>query len=384
MAEAAAALPSRLPQEAAIACVGILAGGGRLPLQIAESVTGRGGTVHIVGIEGEADADIARFPHTWVNWGQIGRMVATLHGEGARELVIAGAVRRPNLWRIRPDAGFFRNLPLIMRLLAGGDDFVLTRVVRFFEGNGFTVRGVHEVAPDLLAGSGPLGAVALSEPDRDDAMLGFAVREALGAVDTGQAVAIAGGRILAIEGAEGTDAMLERVARLPGRSELAGPRGVLAKGPKPRQEMRIDMPTIGPRTVAGAAAAGLAGVAIENGAVLVLDREETIREGDRRRCAVVGLAAGARGRSASRAIRQQTAQRARRRPRAADAAGHGRHRDRARRRGGPGVVCHRRGRRGRARATCWRSRRWKARTPCCSGPRRCADSGACAGDRSAP
>src|SRR2546430_12105627 len=100
--------------------IGILAGGGRLPLMIAESVTARGGTVHIVGIEGEADPGIARFPHTWVNWGQIGRMVATLRGEGGRKLVIAGAVARPDLWRIRPDAGSFRGLPQILRLLAGG------------------------------------------------------------------------------------------------------------------------------------------------------------------------------------------------------------------------------------------------------------------------
>jgi DUF1009 family protein len=93
--------------------IGILAGGGRLPLMIAESVTARGGTVHIVGIEGEADPGVARFPHTWVNWGQIGRMVATLRSEGARQLVIAGAVTRPDLRRIRPDAGFFRRVAMI-------------------------------------------------------------------------------------------------------------------------------------------------------------------------------------------------------------------------------------------------------------------------------
>src|SRR4030081_3666422 len=119
--------------------IGILAGGGRVPLMIAESAAARGEAVHIVGIEGEADPGIARFPHTWVNWGQIGRMVATLRGEGAQELVIAGAVTRPDLWRIRPDIGFFRSLPQIGGLLAGGDDSVLTRVVRFFEAKGFSV-----------------------------------------------------------------------------------------------------------------------------------------------------------------------------------------------------------------------------------------------------
>jgi UDP-2,3-diacylglucosamine hydrolase len=269
--------------------IGILAGGGRLPLMIAESVAARGGAVHIVGIEGEADPAIARFPHTWVNWGQIGRMVATLQDEGGRELVIAGAVTRPDLWRIRPDAGFIKSLPQILRLLAGGDDSVLKRVVRFFEANGLEVRGVHDVAPDLLAGGARMGSVALSEADRADAEVGFAVRHALAPVDAGQAVVVAHGKVLAIEGAEGTDAMLQRVAALPGR-EPAGREGVLAKGPKPGQELRVDMPAIGPRTIEEAAAAGLAGVVIEAGAVLVLDRAEVIRVADERNCAIDGFA----------------------------------------------------------------------------------------------
>lgn len=269
--------------------IGILAGGGRLPLMVAESVAARGGRVHIVGIIGAADPGIARFPHTWVNMGQVGRMVATLSSEGGNELVIAGSVRRPDLWKVRPDAGFFRSLPQVFSLLAGGDDSVLTRVVRFFEGKGLRVRGAHEVAPDLLADAGQIGAVALSPQSTADAMLGFAVRAALGPLDAGQAVAVADGRVLAIEGAEGTDAMLERVAAL-GRAEGAARRGVLAKGPKPGQELRVDMPAIGPRTIELAVAAGFAGVAVEAGAVLILDRDEAIRAADAHGCAIEGLA----------------------------------------------------------------------------------------------
>jgi DUF1009 family protein len=271
--------------------IGILAGGGRLPLMIAESVVARGEAVHIVAIVGEADPDIARFPHTWVNWGQIGRMVATLHAEGADQLVIAGGVKRPDLWRIRPDVGFLTSLPQIVSLLAGGDDSVLKRVVRFFEAKGLRVRGVHEVAPDLLAGAGRMGGVALGRDDEADAALGFAVRQALGAVDAGQAVVVAQGEVLAIEGAEGTDAMLQRVAALPGRRALGARRGVLAKGPKPGQELRVDMPAIGPRTIEQAAAAELAGVAVEAGAVLILDRDEATRIADASGCAIHGLEA---------------------------------------------------------------------------------------------
>ena len=270
--------------------LGILAGGGRLPLMIAESVGARGGHVHIVAIEGAADPEVARFPHTWVNLGQIGRIVAALSGEGRDELVIAGNVRRPDLRTIRPDAGFFTSLPQVFSLLAGGDDSVLSRVVRFFEAKGLTVRGAHEVAPDLLADTGQIGDVALSPGDRADAMLGFAVRAALGSLDAGQAVAVAGGRVLAIEGAEGTDAMLERVAALGRGQGDAGRRGVLTKGPKPGQELRVDMPAIGPRTVELVTAARLAGVAVEAGAVLMLDRDATIRAANAHGCAMEGLA----------------------------------------------------------------------------------------------
>src|SRR6187200_3394980 len=187
------AMPDALPVPASTTLpalrgsgVGILAGGGRLPLMVAESVVAHGGRVHIVGIEGEADAEIARFPHTWVNMGQVGRMVATLHAANSGQLVIAGGVRRPDLWKIRPDVGFFTSLPRIVGLMAGGDDSVLTSVVRFFEQKGLAVRGAHEVAPDLLAGAGAIGSVALSEQARADAGLGFAVRAALGPLDAGQ------------------------------------------------------------------------------------------------------------------------------------------------------------------------------------------------------
>src|SRR5262245_11964524 len=211
--------------------IGILAGGGRLPLMIAESALARGRKVHIVAIEGEADPEIERFPHTWVNWGQIGRMLATLRREGGNELVIAGGVRRPDFWHIRPDAGFFASLPQIVGLIAaGGDDSVLSRVVRFFEQQGLSVRGAHEIAPDLLAEAGDLLDAGLGAEDRRDAEIGFAVRRRLARLDAGQSVVVADGRVLAIEGAEGTDRMLDRVLGLPQRRETTSRGGVVAEG----------------------------------------------------------------------------------------------------------------------------------------------------------
>ncbi len=229
------------------------------------------------------------FPHTWVNWGQIGRMVATLRAEGGATMVIAGSVRRPDLWKLRPDWGFFASLAQILAMMKGGDDSVLSRVVRFFEAKGLKVLGAHEVAPDLLAESGRLGAVALDSQSRGDAELGFAVRAVLGPLDAGQAVVVAGGKVLAIEGAEGTDAMLKRVAELRRDRADEARSGVLAKGPKPGQELRVDMPAVGPRTVELAAEASLAGVAVEAGAVLLLDRAEALEAADARGIAIEGL-----------------------------------------------------------------------------------------------
>ena len=145
----AAVLPKR---------IGILAGGGRLPSLIADSVIAQGGSVHIVGVEGEADQSITAYPHTWVNWGQVGRMLRTLRTEGGGQMVIAGSVTRPILSQLRPDLGFFRVLPQVLRMLVGGDDSVLTRVVRVFELNGVTVRDGQTIGliNDKLAVAGEM------------------------------------------------------------------------------------------------------------------------------------------------------------------------------------------------------------------------------------
>jgi DUF1009 family protein len=163
--------------------------------------------------------------------------------------------------------------------------------VRFFEAKGLRVHGAHEVAPDLLAGAASLGALDLGARERADAELGSAVRSALESLDAGQAVVVADGKVLAIEGAEGTDAMLRRVPGIAGELAGTGRRGVLTKGPKPGQELRVDMPVIGPRTVESTVAAGLAGIAVEAHSVLVLEREETLRLADASGCALFGLMA---------------------------------------------------------------------------------------------
>lgn len=271
--------------------VGIVAGGGSLPREIAAHVRASGGAVHIVSIIGEGDRDLSEFPLTKVGWAQTGRMVRALRNAGVTEMVIVGAVRRPDLSAIKPDLGFFLNLPAIARIIATtGDDGVLSGVVRFFESKGFKVVSPVDVLPSLLVKEGPLGSLDARPGDIADIERGFDVIRALGPFDVGQAVVVSDGTIEAIEGAENTDAMLRRLAlqrRLPEGG--AGPRrGVLVKRPKPRQEMRVDMPAIGPGTVEGALAAGLSGVAVLAGGAIALERQELRRSADAHGLFVIG------------------------------------------------------------------------------------------------
>ncbi len=268
--------------------LGILAGSGMLPLAIAAAARASGRPVHIVGIDGFVADEIARYPHERVNLGQVGHMIRSFQQAGCTDMVIAGAMRRPNLWKLKVDGGFFRSIGTVLKLTRGGDDSVLRRVVRFFELQGFRVCGVHDVAPDLLAQAGVLGKVQPTHSQSEAIARGAALVRALGAFDVGQAAVVTATGVIAVEGARGTDAMLEDVAGH--LQSAAGVRdAVLVKQPKPRQEMRIDLPVIGPATIEAAARAGLAGVAIGAGQSLVLDREETVRLADAAGLFVLGL-----------------------------------------------------------------------------------------------
>ncbi len=274
--------------------IGILAGGGTLPREIADSVAARGIPLHIVALDSEADADFGPYPVTRVNWGQIGRMVETFKETGCSDLVIIGSVTRPDLGTIKPDMGFVRALGTVAGLvLAGGDDSVLRGVIRFFEGHGFRVVGPAEIAPELVIGAGPfVPGLSQSAPIADDAARGFAIIQTLGRFDIGQAAVVNGGRLEALEAAEGTDRMLERLTmqrRADGRSGATAA-GVLVKRTKPAQDHRIDLPVIGPQTVTRAVECGLAGVAVEAGRVLAAQREELLARAQASRLAIEGVA----------------------------------------------------------------------------------------------
>lgn len=257
--------------------IGILAGGGALPVEIARSIVARGGEVQIVSLAGESDQDFNELPHTRVGWGEVGRLIATFKSAGVADLVIIGAVTRPDLRRLRPDLGLIERLPKIIRIItAGGDDGVLRRVVGVLEDEGFRVIGPDQVAPELVCRAGPVAGPPSTGTIRADAALGFEVVAALGRFDIGQAVVVAGGRVIAIEGAEGTDRLLRRLA---GNPAAAG--GVLVKRPKPSQDLRVDLPTIGPDTVTRAHTAGLAAIMVEADRVIRAGRDDLSARAER-------------------------------------------------------------------------------------------------------
>ena len=280
-----------VPSPADGAPLGIICGGGSLPLAVADAASGRGRRVVMFGLRGFADAAIERYPHHWVALGRLGRLFGLMRAAGCRDVVFLGALTRPSLTQVPMDWTTIRALPLLMRSFRGGDDHLLQGVGRLFEAHGFQLRGAHEVAPEILLPAGPLGARGPAARDSSDIDHALALLAATGPFDVGQAVVVADRHVLAIEAAEGTDRLLDRIATLrqEGRIRLAVGTGVLVKAPKPRQDHRFDLPSIGPQTVEGVARAGLAGLAAVAGATIVAEPSRIARLADQRGVFVTGV-----------------------------------------------------------------------------------------------
>ncbi len=261
--------------------IAVLAGGGQLPAEIAQELRRAGAQPHIVAIAGIADGDFTAFDVTPVALGQLGAMLAALKRDGTREMVIAGYVRRPDILRLRIDLGFLRHLPTILSLMRGGDDSVMRRIARFFEGQGLTVRSAAEVAPRLVAPPAALTGTP-EQADLEAAHLGRRAIALLAPYDVGQAVIVDHGALAAIEGAEGTDRLLKRIGQTHRRR-------VFVKTSKPGQDLRLDLPTIGPDTVRAAAASNVSLMAVEAGRTLIVAQSEAFEIAERNAMAIVGL-----------------------------------------------------------------------------------------------
>lgn len=275
--------------------VGIVAGSGRLPLEVAEGLVAAGLRPYVLMLVGEADpsSGLARFDHEPFEVGGFLKLPAVLAARGIRHLVLAGGVsRRPSLREVPISLALVRILPSVLRGLARGDDGMLKLLIDFLERQGLTVIGAHEIVPDLLATNGAMTRAKPGSSDQADLSAALTAARAIGALDIGQGAVAIGGRVIALEGAEGTEGLLSRVATMRSSGRLAAKRrGVLVKCAKPGQELRVDLPTIGPATIDQAHAAGLAGIGVEAGKSLVLDHGRMVERADALGLFVVGLPA---------------------------------------------------------------------------------------------
>ena len=276
MPEGAKALPK----------LGIIAGNGSLPLDIIKRCRETGRPVFVLAVQDEADPQgLVGVDHVWFRMGAAATAIRHLRDNGVAEVVMAGGVRRPSLTSLRPD---WRAATMFARigLRALGDDGLLTAVKREFEAEGFKVVGAHSILGDRVAKTGLFGRIAPDAQAEADIAHGFRIVRALGDLDIGQAVVVQQGLVLGVEAIEGTDALLGRVGDL----RRDGPGGVLVKAKKPNQDVEVDLPSIGPRTIELAHQAGLRGVAVEAGGSLVLGLELVIDKADRLGLFVIGVA----------------------------------------------------------------------------------------------
>ncbi len=272
--------------------VGIVAGGGAFPAAVAEAVRAQGREVVLLLIQGFADPALERYRHYWFRLGSLGIATSKLRSHGVEDVVMVGSLTRPRLRDLGLDWTMLRLLPRIAPLFRGGDNHLLSGVVALVAGEGFSIRGAHEVAPSLLLPEGVLGARTPSARDNRDIALGLSIVATLGPYDVGQGVIVVDGFVVAVEAAEGTDQMLARYGSMRESGRLRFPKGmgVLVKAPKPQQDRRIDLPSLGPATVERAAQVGLAGIAFEAGGAIVPDVQHLIAAADAAGLFVAGVA----------------------------------------------------------------------------------------------
>jgi UDP-2,3-diacylglucosamine hydrolase len=277
------------PQSASVA---VIAGAGTLPFAVADSLLARGLAPAIFAIRGFCDpARVAAYRHHWIALGQAGRLMRLLRAENCRDVVFIGTLVRPALSEIRLDWGTLRIIPALAATMRGGDDHLLSGVGRIFEQHGFRLLGIADVAPNLLMPEGNLVRTAPDAVARADIDTGLAALHAMSPFDIGQAIVVINGHVVAVEDIEGTDGLLARIVRLRelGRIRTKPGVGVLVKAPKSHQDLRFDLPTLGPKTIEGAVAAGLSGIAIVAGRTIVAEPQKMIELADKASLFVLGL-----------------------------------------------------------------------------------------------
>ena len=266
--------------------LGIIAGGGSIPKKLIDFCHKHGRDYFVLAIEGNADKNLFndQIPHHWIRLGQAGTGFAKLKEQKVQDLVMIGTIKRPSFFDIIPD---IRTAAFIAKIGAKalGDDSLLKALVNEIESEGILVKGIHDVLPEILAKKGVIGKYKPSKEALIDIKRGIEVATELGKLDVGQAVVVQQGLVLGMEGIEGTDGLITRCKAC----KRKGFGGVLVKLRKPQQDMRIDLPTIGPVTVLNAKQSGLEGIVVhaENG--LIVDEQEVIKLANKNGLFVIGV-----------------------------------------------------------------------------------------------
>lgn len=260
--------------------LGMIAGNGRFPLLFARAARSHRRPLVAVAHRGETDPALAEeVDHlAWIEVGQLGRMLEVFRTRGVEEAVMVGGIRKQALLEhFAPDE---RGLAFLSRLQGFGDDAILRALAAEMESEGIHILPSTLFLEALLAPRGPLTSRQPDAAQWADIELGLRVAKALGQWDIGQTVVVRSGMVLAVEAIEGTDATITRV-----QSRGA----VVVKVSKPQQDLRFDLPAVGPHTVATCEQAGVAVLAVEEGKTLLLDREEFLAKAEAAGLAVVGV-----------------------------------------------------------------------------------------------
>lgn len=263
--------------------LGLIAGGGALPLAIAARCEAEGRAFFVIRLAGFADPHLIRYPGVELGMAELGKALAALKASGCKAVCFAGTVSRPDFRTLKPDLKGATLLPGIISAATRGDDALLRKILSVFENEGYAVEGADDILGGETLPEGALTSVSPSPEQLADLRKALHVAEKAGELDIGQGAVVCDGLVLAVEAQEGTDAMLTRVATLPAdlRGAVDGPKGALGKAPKPIQDLRVDMPVIGPRTLELAAAAGLAGIGGVAGRLILIDRDTLVETANR-------------------------------------------------------------------------------------------------------
>ncbi len=271
--------------------VAILAGGGRLPRQLIDHLASEGRPFKLLAFRGFAGRDIRSRADATLHLLDLQGILDHLQAWKPVSVTLAGGVHRPSATALLSAYSLFMNFQKVRSVISKGDDNLLRGAVSLLEEWGQHVVGVHELMPGLTASSGIMGNHVPTDEDRQVMVAGFEVLSALSPYDIGQAVVMSGERVLAIEGPEGTDRTLKRAKAVQRRfifSRSSSLRGAVIKAAKRGQDLRVDMPAIGPRTVLEAHKAGLHGIAVGAGSTLIVDRDETVATANRLGLYLVG------------------------------------------------------------------------------------------------